>query len=344
MRWPDNNFLKETIMLKLLPFILTVMVLAGCAETQFGAHVAKSVMKDDQSKGTYKVGNPYLIDGQEYYPQENFDYVETGIASWYGPGFHAKQTANGEFFDQNELTAAHRTLQMPSLVRVTNLDNGRAVVLRVNDRGPFSRGRIIDVSSKAADLLGFKSKGTAKVRVETLPNESRRIAQDARAGIDTRGYEIALNGNVRPTDPTQSVTYYPSPSAVSVSTQGAADTMQAARVASVESVSLSPSRIEPVQGHISNDGRFLPDPIVTRTASQQTKTFIQAGAFSNEGNAQALANRLGSIGQARVTPANIAGNSFYRVRLGPFQTIEQADAALQKILTGGTNNAMIVVE
>ncbi len=126
--------------------------------------------------GHYKVGNPYQINGVWYTPEEDFHYDERGLASWYGPGFHGNQTANGEIFDQDALTAAHPTLQMPSLVRVTNLDNGRSVVLRINDRGPFVGGRIIDVSRRAAQLLGFAQAGVAEVQVQVLTAESRELA------------------------------------------------------------------------------------------------------------------------------------------------------------------------
>src|SRR5690606_18692928 len=130
----------------------------------------------------YKIGKPYRINGVWYYPGEDYGYSETGIASWYGPAFHGRPTANGEVFDMNALTAAHRTLPMPSMVRVTNLGNGRAVVLRVNDRGPFAHGRIIDVSRRAAQLLGFERQGTARVRVEILEAESRALAMAASGG------------------------------------------------------------------------------------------------------------------------------------------------------------------
>src|SRR5215467_2391054 len=123
----------------------------------------------------YKVGNPYQIEGTWYYPKEQPDYDETGVASWYGEPFHGHYTSNGEIYDAEGLTAAHRTLPMPVNVRVTNLDNGRSMILRVNDRGPYAKGRIIDVSEQAAKLLGFYDIGTARVRVTylsraTLPN------------------------------------------------------------------------------------------------------------------------------------------------------------------------------
>src|SRR5580698_7420692 len=115
--------------------------------------------------GIYKIGQPYQIEGTWYYPREQPDYDETGIASWYGPTFYGQSTANGETFDASALSAAHRTLPMPVNVRVTNLENGKSLILRVNDRGPFAKGRIIDVSQRAAKLLGFIGNGTARVRV-----------------------------------------------------------------------------------------------------------------------------------------------------------------------------------
>lgn len=233
---------------------------------------------------------------------------------------------------------------MPSLVRVTNLENGRAVVLRVNDRGPFARNRIIDVSSRAADLLGFKGRGTAKVRVETLPAESRRIAEDARAGKDTRGYEIALNGNPRPTNPNQTVTLYPAQTVVSVTAPAAGEVMPPAQVASVESIPLDPSRLEPVAGNIKPDGRFMPAPVVTHEPVTRTSIFIQAGSFGDPNNAQRLAGNLGSYGTANVTPTMVGGRNFYRVRLGPYPTVEQADAALLQVMAQAAPSAKIIVE
>lgn len=116
--------------------------------------------------GRYHVGKTYSIGGKWYQPEENPFYSETGLASWYGDNFHGRMTANGEVFDAGALTAAHPTLPLPSYVRVTNLANDRSVIVRVNDRGPFSGSRLIDVSERAADMLGFHRRGTAKVRVD----------------------------------------------------------------------------------------------------------------------------------------------------------------------------------
>src|SRR5579863_5010466 len=116
--------------------------------------------------GTYRVGKPYTVGGRVYVPEEDTNYREEGLASWYGDDFHGRLTANGEVFDMASLTAAHPTLPMPCYARVTNLGNGKSVIVRVNDRGPYHGDRLIDVSNKAAELLEFKGNGVARVRVE----------------------------------------------------------------------------------------------------------------------------------------------------------------------------------
>ncbi len=118
--------------------------------------------------GYRKIGKPYHINGVRYVPRHDPNYAENGKASWYGDAFHGKKTANGEIYDMYALTAAHRTLPLPSLVVVTNLENGRKVIVRINDRGPFKKGRIIDVSSRVAEELGFRQQGTADVEVTYL--------------------------------------------------------------------------------------------------------------------------------------------------------------------------------
>lgn len=122
--------------------------------------------------GVYKIGAPYRIGLKWYFPREQPGYDETGVASWYGADFHAKTTANGEIYDMYAMTAAHPTLPLPSLVRVTNLSNGRSIVVRVNDRGPFVGDRLIDMSYAAATNLGFAQAGTTRVRVTYLGRAS----------------------------------------------------------------------------------------------------------------------------------------------------------------------------
>src|SRR6202142_4521095 len=116
--------------------------------------------------GTYRVGKPYTVGGRVYVPEEDVNYREEGLASWYGDDFHGRQTANGEVFDMASLSAAHPPLPMPCYARVTNLANGKSLIVRVNDRGPYHGNRVMDVSSRAAELLEFKNNGVARVRVE----------------------------------------------------------------------------------------------------------------------------------------------------------------------------------
>tara|TARA_X000000368_G_C23000072_1_gene698557 strand:+ start:635 stop:1531 length:897 start_codon:yes stop_codon:yes gene_type:complete len=157
---------------------LFLFLIASCSQTTFLINSAKRVGSWGDSP-VYKIGTPYKIKGKWYYPAIDYEYDETGMASWYGPGFHGKKTANGEIFDQNKITAAHKTLPLPSIVKVTNLENGKVLTsVRVNDRGPFARNRIIDLSKKAANELGFMNKGVARVRVEILEDESRKFANE----------------------------------------------------------------------------------------------------------------------------------------------------------------------
>ena len=167
---------KKPFKLNFIFLILLFNVITGCSETTFLVNSAKRIGSwgDDP---VYKVGNPYKINGKWYYPAIDYNYEEIGIASWYGPGFHGKKTANGEIFNQNKISAAHRTLPMPSIVKVTNLDNGLILErVRINDRGPFAGNRIIDLSKKAAEELGFVNLGTARVKVEILEDESRKYS------------------------------------------------------------------------------------------------------------------------------------------------------------------------
>ncbi|MBV8970901.1 MAG: septal ring lytic transglycosylase RlpA family protein [Sphingomonadaceae bacterium] len=140
------------------------------------AHPAPHAARPGDPTARVKVGQPYFVMGHWYTPADDPAYDETGIASWYGPGFHALSTASGEIYDQDGISAAHKTLPLPSFVEVTNLDNGRVLTVRVNDRGPFVDGRIIDLSRKSAQLLGVDGPGTAHVRVRRVYPDAQTIA------------------------------------------------------------------------------------------------------------------------------------------------------------------------
>jgi len=293
-----------------LTLLLCVLLLSGCSFARMGAEVVKDTMPAGQDVGTFKVGQPYQIEGQWYYPQESYSYDETGIASWYGPGFHNKRTANGERFNQRELTAAHRTLQMPSFVRVTNLSNGKSVVLRVNDRGPFARGRIIDLSERAAELLEFKNNGTARVRVQVLPEASRQVAQAAREGRTWSGTMPEEQVTASHFDP-------------SVKPQIETPMASAPRPFEIDG--------RPVAVH-QVGGEYYPDPVVThKPVPASTQLYIQAGSFSQAGNADRLAHQLSARSRAFVVQVNVNGTTYHRVRVGPFASVPEADAALSRI-------------
>ncbi len=319
----NYNFIRVALVI-----ILSGTVLTGCAQLELASHFGKKMSGDSvKSVGKYKVGSPYTINGRRYYPAVDYYYDQTGIASWYGPNFHGKPTANGEIFDQNELTAAHKTLPLPSIVRVTNLDNGRSLVVRVNDRGPYAHGRIIDMSKRSAELLGFRGKGLAKVRVQVLEAESIKVAQIAKSGRDTRGIEVPMN---HPS--------YKSPS-IRVANNESLQQNMATKYSNVE----KSATINNVDGHIRN-GRFYPDPVVYRSpVLSSPQIFVQTGAFSTRESAMIYASSLDSYGRAQISDINVGGQTYYRVRF-PAATVHAADALLERLSTDGHKNALIVVD
>ena len=191
------------------------MALTGCAtqtaqqhyahgheyfsQAKYG-HASPKVVADGQpvprGGGQYLVGRPYTIAGHTYYPSENASYTAVGMASWYGAAFHGRRTANGEVYDMASLTAAHPTMSLPSYARVTNLSNGYSVIVRVNDRGPYHGGRVMDVSSRVADVLDFKGEGTARIKVEYVGQAPLEGSDDNAllASLRTDGSPANLNG------------------------------------------------------------------------------------------------------------------------------------------------------
>jgi rare lipoprotein A len=306
--------------------VLALLALAGCTETELVIDQTKTVEDQPEGPVTYKIGDPYQIDGVWYYPKVDYTYDETGIASWYGPGFDGKATANGETYDQNALTAAHNTLPLPTVVRVTNLENGRAIELRINDRGPFAHGRIIDVSRRAAQLLGFETSGTARVRVEVLEEESRILAERL---SDQPGSDVALPP-APAAAPSIAVTSVPLP-----------DTSAAATTAPAATATLPPATT-------ASTVMVPPAEPVTTTVYQHsvnaTEIFIQAGAFVDIQNAERLRQQLSGLGPTELYPVLVGNQRYYRVRMGPIPTVTQADALLARVIAQGHQEARIVVD
>ncbi len=290
--------------LRLLAAMMVALVAAACTTTP------------PPRTGGYKVGTPYQVGGVWYYPHEDPFYDETGIASWYGDAFAGRPTANGEIFSPDGLTAAHKTLPLPVLVRVTNLQNGKSIVLRVNDRGPFIPGRILDVSENAAELLGFKGDGVARVRVQYVGRADGSGAQATAAPV----------ASAAPTEEIASNTLAPPPGTSSAPTR---------------TVETAP---RPVESTRIGSAPVADGTVTTVAVPSTTQLWVQAGSFRSKQNAERLRARLSSTGDVRVSPTRINGQQFYRVRLGPFGSVRDADAALERVIAGGQPGAHIVVD
>lgn len=211
-----------------------------------------------------KIGKPYQVFGRWYHPADDRDYDETGIASWYGPGFHARPTANGETYDQDALTAAHKTLPMPSWVEITNLENGRVVTARINDRGPFVDGRIIDLSRRTAQLLDITAKGTARVRV-------RRVFPDG-----TPGAAVQMAA-AQPAEPRR-IDVLPA-------------TLTAARFVQVAALS-DRARADVMAAALASEGPVRVEPTATGLFR------VRIGPFASEAEARAALARVQAAGYA----------------------------------------------
>lgn len=172
--------------------VVMSLALAQCNQTtnKYGVSPSARVIAPGEpvpkGGGVYRVGKPYVVAGRTYTPAENPQYSASGLASWYGDDFHGRLTANGEIFDMTAISAAHPTLPIPSYVRVTNLENRRSLVVRVNDRGPYHADRVIDVSVRAAKLLGFYETGTTRVRVDYVGRAALEGSDDAKLAATLR--------------------------------------------------------------------------------------------------------------------------------------------------------------
>ncbi len=305
---------------RIVSILLVLAFVSACGSRQ-------SASPSVASRGAYKVGNPYTIDGVRYYPKEEFNRVETGVASWYGPGFHGKSTANGERYDQQDHTAAHRTLQMPAIVRVTNLDNGLSTVVRVNDRGPYAHNRVIDLSRAAAQELNMIRAGIARVRIEQLPAESRLVKDVAVGGGgpgEQRDALVQYASAGRPAAPTVAVAPPPPPPPPAV--QQPAPTVQS------PPEPVSPRTPPPLQA----------PPVVAATSSGGY--YVQTGAFSSMDNAERQRGLIRSYGFSEISQASTNGREVYRVRLGPYTTSDAAGIVADRLKRSGYGDARVVAD
>lgn len=325
---------------RLLSLLLMVGCVAACGSRQGGSGGSASSVP---TAGSYKVGKPYVIEGVTYYPQETFNHVETGVASWYGPGFHGKATANGERYDQQDHTAAHRTLQMPSILRVTNLDNGRSTIVRVNDRGPYARNRVIDLSRAAATELDIIGKGTARVRLDQLTAESLLVKEVAMGGGGPAEQQAALaqhaSGNrsaptvtmmaAAPPRPAPTpVLVAATPPATSLASDPGRPTIASIAANAAQPPVAQPAVLQPPSPALASNGGF----------------YVQAGSFSTMENAERQRGLVRSYGVSEISQASTGGREVYRVRLGPYTTPDAAGIVADRLKRSGYGDARVVAD
>lgn len=304
---------------RVLLLVAGCALLAACSDSKLSSYPVKDTA-GSQEGAQYKIGKPYQIQGVWYYPAEDYKYDETGVASWYGPDFHGKYTANGEVFDQNDVTAAHRTLPMPCFVRVTNLENGRSLVVRVNDRGPFAHSRILDLSRRAAQLLGMEGQGTARVRVQIMADESQALALRMKAKIEDTQVAAAPRVSVQ------------------------AETLPAPGSREQAKPIVAPPPPPPRPVVATPDNQQLASQQVLVEPVKPTQMYIQAGAFSRYDNAHRVSAALTSIGQPTISQVVTKSGTLFRVRMGPVANLDAADALLEKVIGSGYPDARLVVD
>ena len=307
-----------------LAWLLVFLLLEGCAGAALPAPEAAPVKLEPYTtgykvlRGHRKIGTPYEVSGITYRPIPNADgYVAEGIASWYGNEFHGGLTANGERFDMHAISAAHTTLPLPTQVRITNLRNGRWTVARVNDRGPFVKGRLIDLSFAAAKELGFARMGTAPVRIEALtPGRHQQ-------------YHAALPEAA-------------APQRRAAPPQQAAGNKQAA--SPVAPTVTAAAKQRPTSKQVAS----RPAPVQKKQVAQSGRKpggyFVQAGSFRDPGNAKRMAQQLHKAGQAQIRPRGSGDRTFFRVLFGPFSTPMQADGMVRTLSRLGINKPRIVTD
>ncbi len=300
-----------------------------------------------------------------------------GEASWYGPGFHGKSTANGERFDENDLTAAHPTLPMPSLVRVTNLQNGKSLIVRVNDRGPFKSSRIIDLSKRSAQTLGIK--GVQKVRVQYLPEETERYLAERsinRKELDMFAYNDTMHQDRRPPSNQPAVVHAPPP-VVGSKTQPVVLSVDAEEWGVIRENDLPPAvkpeepkqlvaAPEPTKQEVSVlevnaptinkvpvETRYVeapapapaaPAPVAQMASAAGGEYYIQAGSFGSRYNADKRAESLSGIYTVVTDKVVKINREWWRVRLGPFASQQEAAKLLKQVKGAGVPDAHIMHE
>jgi rare lipoprotein A len=299
--------------------------LTGCSggsafDSNLGVTASPRVATDGPIRkggGIYKVGRPYRVGGRWYHPHENPNYDRVGTASWYGTAFHGRRTSNGEIYDMYALTAGHPTMPMPSYAYVTNLQNGRTVLVRINDRGPYARDRLIDLSYRTAHTLGFHNQGTARVRVRYAGRaplngddsaERRFLAQQSWYG----GPKVAQ-------------------AETATMTTGSLSTRRVRTVGYAGAGAPQQAPVWSVQQYRRGelDGVKQAESMLTKPP---VDTYVRVGPFSTREEAERLRHVLGGAESSAVESSG--AEAAYRVRLGPYDDADAA-AAMSRIVAAG---------
>ncbi|MGB8315083.1 MAG: septal ring lytic transglycosylase RlpA family protein [Aestuariivirga sp.] len=259
--------------------------------------------------GRYQVGDPYQVAGRWFTPKEQPNYDKKGPASWYGEAFNRRMTSNGEWFDMSRLTAAHPTLPLPSYAKVTNLNNGATIVVRINDRGPFVGPRIIDLSKQSAIALGYKQQGTTTVRVQYI----------GPAPLDDNGSHLmAMNRELKNGTPMRQM--------IALADTRRSKTVEVAQADSAQEASYEAEPEQPVeQAQIS-----------------AVNYFVQAGTFADPDNAERLRQEFINIGPVQVAELMGTDGPVYRMRVGPFDNLNDAQIALNQVHGYGLPDAHLL--
>lgn len=313
--------------LRMLPFLALLFVplfICGCMNE------GKKTLAPKKA-----TSRPYVIKGVTYHPQEHYEYEDEGTASYYGvrDGFHGKKTATGEVYDAHKITAAHKTLPLPSIVRVTNLDNGRSLTVKVNDRGPFPKGRIIDVSEKCAHLLGFYNKGTANVRVQSLVEETLALHKDPHGHVPVMTastHEPAPAKNKKKADVMLAAAQPPKPQPGWVAVNDLVQPKKKGVTYAQNTPKLNQNPTSPLAASVTPGG-----------------CYIKAGTFSRLQNAESLSNKLKNLTAkvpVRLNTVAVNKTPMFTVKIGPIKNSQEAEQLIQKMAKAGHYDAQIVKE
>jgi rare lipoprotein A len=277
--------------------------------SEYGVAVSPRVTNDPnppRGGGRYQVGKPYTVRGKTYVPQHDPNYAAAGTASWYGSDFHGRRTANGEIFSANAITAAHPTLPLPSYVRVTNTDNGRSLVVRVNDRGPYVSGRIIDLSHRAAEMLGYVNNGSANVQVEYA-------GQAPLNGDDTRMLMASYNG---PADFNPGRTQFASAGGQSNrSLVGMTTNFISGLFSYAEAPEQADAAITSAHAAVNAMGQGDLAAWAASVDADSRAVRLGLGVFAEPANAVRLAQEFALLGAVEETPMSVDGRSATRLAL-----------------------------